>query len=123
MKAARAAYEQGNAQAALAALEKAERAEGNTRLSLVQIYRLRGQAAVMANKEGVAIDAFKRYLALEPAAKGAGLAEGQQIRFRRGSGILEQSGAPQARPPATRHRRSQKESQACRSASPRTLSP
>ena len=81
MKNARAAYERGDFAAALIALDQAESIKGNGRLLLGQIYRLRGQAAVMANKHAVAVDAFKRYLALEPAADGTGLSEQSKVAF------------------------------------------
>ncbi len=75
MKQARAFYAQGDGEAALAELDKAEKAKGNSSLSLIQIYRLRGQAAAMAGKQSMAVDAFEHYLALEPAADGTGISE------------------------------------------------
>ncbi len=81
MREARTQYEQGNGQASLASLVSAQRARGNSRVVLVQIYRLRGQAAMMAGLEGKAVEAFKRYLALEPAADGTGLSDASQPAF------------------------------------------
>jgi tetratricopeptide (TPR) repeat protein len=75
MREAREHYQRGDAQAALAALDAAERTEGNERVVMLQIYRLRGQAAALAGQPDKAVAAFKRYLALEPAADGTGLRE------------------------------------------------
>ena len=75
MRAARENYEKGNGAAALVSLNAAHAKPGNTRDELVQIYRLRGQAAMMAGDRKQAVDAFKRYLALEPASDGTGLSE------------------------------------------------
>lgn len=81
MRNARAHYEHGNGKEALVALDAAQKKAGNTRDDLVQIYRLRGQAAVMANDRAGAVDAFKRYLALEPASDGTGLSEESMQAF------------------------------------------
>ena len=75
MREARDHYEKGNAQGALEALSRAERTKGNERVVVVQIYRLRGQAAALADKPRESLDAFGRYLALEPAADGTGIRE------------------------------------------------
>jgi tetratricopeptide (TPR) repeat protein len=81
MREARQHYERGEPADALASLEKAERVEGNARIVLLQIYRLRGQAAAQAGKPADAIEAFKKYLALEPAADGTGLNQEAEAPF------------------------------------------
>ena len=75
MRDARSSYQNGDGEAALAALDSAEKTRGNPRIVLLQLYRLRGQAAALAGKTEVAVEAFKKYLALEPAADGTGIAE------------------------------------------------
>jgi len=75
MREARMHYEQGDGAGSLAALDTAQAAPGNTRLVLVQIYRLRGQAAMMAGDRAQSVEAFKRYLALEPASDATGLSD------------------------------------------------
>jgi|GEM_PF-3946587 len=81
MAEARRLYAEGDAPGALAALEKAQSKAGNPRVVLQQIYRLRGQAAVLSGDEATAVDSFKRYLAIEPAADGTGLREEAQAAF------------------------------------------
>jgi len=81
MRSARTQYEQGDGKAALASLEIAHNTPGISRLELVQMYRLRGQAAMMAGDQAQAVDAFKRYLALEPAADGTGISEQSSPAF------------------------------------------
>jgi tetratricopeptide (TPR) repeat protein len=73
MREARARYERGDAAGALESLAQAEQHPENARVVLTHIYRLRGQAAVMAGREADAVEAFKRTLALEPADDGTGL--------------------------------------------------
>jgi tetratricopeptide (TPR) repeat protein len=81
MSKARGHYQRGEAELALAAIDEAARVEGNTRLVVIQIYRLRGQAAAQAGKTEVAVDAFKRYLALESAADGTGISTEAEQAF------------------------------------------
>jgi tetratricopeptide (TPR) repeat protein len=73
MREARARYERGDAAGALESLAEAEQHPENARVVLTHVYRLRGQAAVMAGREAEAVEAFKRTLALEPADDGTGL--------------------------------------------------
>jgi tetratricopeptide (TPR) repeat protein len=73
MREARARYERGDAAGALESLAAAEQHPENARVVLTHIYRLRGQAAMMASREEEAVEAFKRTLALEPADDGTGL--------------------------------------------------
>jgi hypothetical protein len=75
MAEARVLYRSGDGDGALAAISRAERAEGLPRLVLIELYRLKGQAAALAEQEALAVEAFKRYLALEPAADGVGLSD------------------------------------------------
>ncbi len=83
MAEARRLYSTGDATGALAALTAAEGTAGNPRIVLLQLYRLRGQAAVLAGQEEQAVDAFKRYLAIEPAADGTGLRDEARTAFDR----------------------------------------
>lgn len=81
MRQARERYQQGDSAGALKFLAKAEQTKGNPRVVLLQIYRLRGQAAALAGQTDVAVEAFKRYLAIEPAADGTGLQEAAMAAF------------------------------------------
>lgn len=75
MAEARRLYRLGDGKKAVAALARAEKVEGIKTVALVQLYRLKGQAAALAGDATLAVAAFERYLALEPAAKGVGLSE------------------------------------------------
>jgi hypothetical protein len=75
MAEARNLYRGGDGAGALKALEQAEKQKGLKRVVLVQLYRLKGQAAALAGNADLAAGAFKHYLALEPAAEGVGLSE------------------------------------------------
>lgn len=82
MAEARRLYRLGDGKNAVAALVRAEKEKGIEPVVLVQLYRLKGQAAVLAGDEPLAIEAFKRYLALEPAAEGVGLSEASVTSFK-----------------------------------------
>lgn len=75
LRKARESYQQGDMDAALNALAEAEQQKDNSKPVMLQLYRLRGQAAALARQPSEAVDAFKYYLALEPAADGTGLRE------------------------------------------------
>ncbi len=90
MRDARSLYEKGDGEAALKALDAAHNTKGTSRLSLVQMYRLRGQAAVMAGDQAEAVASFKKYLALEPAADGTGLSQESTTAFAEAKGYWSQ---------------------------------
>ena len=81
MTSARENYQRGDAATALTYLDEAVKIKDNPRVVLMEIYRLRGQAAAVAGKNDEAVDAFKRYLALEPAADATGLSETAKPAF------------------------------------------
>lgn len=81
MREARELYQRGDAAGALAALERAEKVKGNERVVLLQLYRLRAQAAAQVGDRDTAVDALRRYLAIEPAADGTGLSDAATEAF------------------------------------------
>ncbi len=81
MREARDRYQQGDGPGALDAIERAEKTKGNPRVVLLAIYRLRAQAAVMSGNADLAAEAFKHYLAIEPAADDTDLSEEAKPAF------------------------------------------
>jgi len=66
LREARRSYDSQDYQAAVTSLTEALQTKGNRREHLATIFRLLGQTAAILGEHGGAVEAFKRWLALEP---------------------------------------------------------